>query len=153
MGITLQIDPATTAWRPDDATLAKIGRIVSDDTNVTVRIWPRSLIGQVTGRAYLEPYAFRARNVGGTMIDLFADRTETRESVAWLLAHELAHSRLAAFPEVRHELQQARPRSDPASDHFHKVDPEERYCDGIATRIVGARLDREWWRKRVEASR
>ena len=37
----------------------------------------------------------------------------------------------------------------PHGDDFHRVDPEERWADALATKWTGERLDRDWWRGRV----
>lgn len=147
---SFHVHPDAAAWAPKEPCLAMLQAEFPFDLDVA--IWPRFLVGSVTGRSYLAPYAFRARTVG-RRVDLFADPTEHQASMCWLLAHELAHQELMRHPEVGNALTYVRPADlDPVSDDFHSVDPEERWCDGRATRLVGARYDRAWWRERVLAA-
>ena len=81
---------------------------------------------------------------------VFVDPTETPDSVAWIIAHELSHQLVDEHPEVARMLDQAKTsEAHPASDRFHELDAEERLADGYATRLVGKRYDRSWWRKRA----
>lgn len=143
--IELIVHPEAEPWRPSNRCLAKLETELSGRAH----LWPRHLASRVLGRS-AAPYAFRAFTRDGVS-HLFVDPTETPTSICWLLAHELSHQQLAHRPGVQTALRAARPQDlDPSGDAFHQVDPEERYCDGIATRLVGQRLDRDWWRARTQ---
>jgi hypothetical protein len=97
-----------------------------------------------------EAWAFRAKAFDHGDSHVLVDATETPESVAWLMAHELSHQVVFQNPKFRAQLDARRPRDlDPASDAFHAVDPQELWCDHQATQIFGRRLDRAWWRRRT----
>ena len=139
-----RIHPEVIGWAPS----AQERRTIEEafPFPARVEIWPRRLLGQRTGKI-AGPYAFRAISRGDEAL-VFADETETRASIAWLIAHELAHHELARNPRVREFFVKARPIGiDPASDQFHEEDPEERYADGRATALFGTRYDRAWWRR------
>ena len=113
-----------------------------------VHIWPRSMVEQILGRES-KPYAFRAFTRGSDS-HLFVDATETPKSIAWLTAHELTHQMVDRSPTVSEAFSDARAFDiDPAGDHFHDIDAEERFCDGVSSRLFGFRLDRDWWRERA----
>jgi hypothetical protein len=128
--------------------MAKIWSFFRNLKHVNVSIWPRSMIDQVYGKPSY-PYAFRAVSRNNEAI-LFVDKTETPDSIAWLLAHELAHHLIFSKPSWREELLKKRPAHlDPSGDAFHALDPEELAADDIATKILGTRFNRAWWRRRT----
>mgnify|MGYP001573989824 CR=1 FL=1 len=149
MSFRFLVHPEAKGWipSPEDRNVLSGAFPFSD---VVVRLWPRRLIERVTGLRH-DPYSFRAvSRPSERTADLFVDGTETPRSVAWLLAHELAHHRVSREPCLRDALRAAAPTDvDRASDVYHQVDPEERYADGVATRLFGERLDRDAWRERV----
>lgn len=143
----LHVHPQARAWVPSKNDLSKLGSYFKNP-DMNVHIWPRSMAEQILGRK-TKPYAFRAFTRGKDS-HLFVDPTETPESIAWLMGHELTHQLIDKSPTVAQAFSDARAfDADPVGDTFHDIDPEERFCDGIATRLLGYRLDRAWWRKRT----
>jgi hypothetical protein len=120
------------------------------DPSMKVYLHPRSHANRVLGKPK-PPYAFRAFTRDGVS-HIFIDGTETPQSLCWLIGHELTHQVIDKSPTVKAAMADASSRPtglDPAGDEFHNVDAEERFCDGVATNLVGKRLDRAWWRERV----
>lgn len=147
MAFQLSIHPEARLWTPDDRHLAVLRGYFSNPS-MRAHILPRRLANKTLGKN-LGPYAFRAFTRGNDSY-VFVDPTETRRSVAWILSHELAHQKVDNSPTVSAAFADALvPGLDRAGDEFHKVDAEERFCDGIATRLIGKRLDRDWWRLRT----
>lgn len=102
-------------------------------------------------RGFFNPKTFR--------IVLLCDESETGESFAWLLIHELTHAALEharflryVFAYERDALgitveQEAAAGTD---DTLHEQLPEEQFCNRSATLAMGgANLNRTWWRERV----
>jgi len=146
-GFRLQVHPAAKTWAPDGEVLARL-RAAYPYPEVTVHLWPRHMADQVSGRPGASGRAFRALSRGDDA-HVFVDATETPASVAWLIAHELGHHK-AKREGLHGAFEIGRPRDlDGASDRFHEVDPEERWADGLATRLTGQRFDRAWWRARA----
>ena len=146
---SFQVHPEARAWAPNPEMQHRLE--MEFPLPVTVRLWPRSMVGQVTNKVGLQPHAFRARSIEN-VADVFVDPTETRESIAWLIAHELAHHELKRkYPEAKRAMDTVRPGLPVAGDAFHAYDTEEAWCDNRATAIVGKRLDRKWWRDRTRA--
>lgn len=136
-------------WMPPEADLAGLRSFYGEKVpDAKVWIWPRRMVDQILGRRS-KPYAFRAFTRGGDS-HIFVDGSETPQSVAFLIGHELCHQLVDASPTVKEALNEARPPGlGRAGDLFHQRDPEERFCDGISERILGYRFDRDWWRTRV----
>ena len=148
-GFTLVAHPETRPWLTNTDCIDRL-RAYFKDPSMVVRLYPRSQANRVLGR-HAEPYAFRAFT-RDDVSHIFIDRAETPTSLCWIIGHELTHQRINKNPDFSAALNAASARGtglDPAGDTFHEVDPEERFCDGIATKIVGTRLDRAWWRRRV----
>lgn len=115
-----------------------------------VEVYPRSQAAQATG-INLPDNTFRAVTRGNHTICLVGPG-ETHVSLAWLIAHELAHQLVDTSQTMETAFADAKAQDKglhPADDHYHQLDPEERFCDGIATNLIGQRLDRDWWRARV----
>jgi hypothetical protein len=152
--VRVTVHPEVEAWAPDDAMLRTM-RLYFPLPNATVHLWPRRMVREVSGRD-VGRYDFRAFTRGDES-HVFVDDTETRPSVAWIMSHELAHQLLRTKPELHHKLQDGTPAKvrelDRAGDLFHRVDPEEIYCDDVANRVMGREYDRDWWRARVLAMR
>lgn|GEM_PF-6126456 len=111
-------------------------------------IWPRRLASQILGRP-AGPTDFRAFTRGDES-HVFVDPSETRPSVSFIIAHELTHQLVDTSPTLSSAFADSSPRrTDRAGDRFHEIDAEERFCDGIANRLLGTRYDRSWWRRRV----
>lgn len=145
----LVVHPEAAPWVPKEPYLRKLQAFFSDEKiPMRVHLWPRRMVDRIIGRA-TKPYEFRAFTRGEDS-HIFVDATETPQSIAWLIAHELCHRMVKSSPTLTAAFEDAKPLDlDPAGDAFHDVDTEERFCDGIATRILGYRQDRAWWRKRV----
>jgi hypothetical protein len=146
MSFRLLVHPGCRPWVPEKED-RKILQSAFDLPEVEVHLWPRPLIPHVIERPTL-PYSFRAFSHDGRS-HLFVDSTETKKSIAWLMAHELCHQRILQESSIRKHLLDQRPPLDPAGDSFHELDPEETTCDEIATKLLGIRLDRSWWRQRT----
>ena len=145
-GPVLTFMPGTERWRPSPRYLKALAMAFPEGASLTV--YPRSEASRVLGRAS-EPYAFRAFTRGPDSF-VFVDDTETPDSIAWLMAHELAHGQLEDAPRYRALLDARSPRLDPQSDLFHELDPEERYADSVAHQVTRLSLNRAWWRDRVK---
>lgn len=149
------IHPEAKPWSPSKEDWAKIlafyGSRLEDDSQVY--LWPRHLSEQVVPGKKLPPYSFRAvtrENVS----NVFVDPTETRASVAFLIGHELTHQLVRKSPVLEKAFHDARPENiQRHTDLYHLVDAEERFCDGISSKVLGTFYDRAWWRSRVLASR
>ena len=141
----LVVHPEAQRWVPSEAYLSKLGEYFPDGK---VSLWPRRMTATILGRPTV-PYEFRAFTRNGEA-NVFVDPTETPQSIAWLMAHELCHQIVENSPTINAAFNDAKPVDmKPSSDEFHYVDAEERFCDGIATKLLGYRKDRAWWRKRV----
>ncbi len=151
MSFRLFAHPGARSWVPPTNTIVRL-RDRFPIAGHQVHMWPRAMVAQIRGRPET-PYAFRAYT-SGTDSHIFVDDTETPTSIVWLIAHELTHRLVNEHPQVARMLDQARPADlDPRGDRFHQVSAEERLADGYATRLAGARLDRDWWRQRAPAGR
>ena len=145
--------PGTEAWKPPVALDKLIRRYFGSLQGTRVVVWPRSrevledLFPAMPDMAY---YQVRAVS-RGPEVHILVDETETPESIAWLLAHELTHQLVAVSPAVAAAMADAEPlgEASKASDQYHEDAAEEKLADGIATRLVGQRLDRAWWRERT----
>lgn len=136
-------------WTPSDEDLEVLQSFYKEKLPLAKAwLWPRRMADQVLGRRS-RPYAFRAFTRGGDS-HVFVDPSETRQSVTFLLGHELCHQLVAKSPTLQEAFADARPPGlARAGDLFHQRDPEERFCDGISERLLGYRFDRDWWRQRV----
>ena len=145
--ITLRVHPDCEPLRIAPGDMEKMQRYFAGH-DMEVRYYPRSLARDVTG-IDLPPYSYRAVT-RGPISYVFLDDTETPKSVAWITCHELTHQLLRATPQVKRALMDGRPTdAKPWDDRYHRLDPEERLADGVATRLIGQRLDRDWWRART----
>jgi hypothetical protein len=153
-GFDVVVHPGAEPWAPDESVLRTM-RMYFPLPDATVHLWPRHRVQEVSGRQ-VGRYDFRAFTRGNES-NVFVDDTETRASVPWIMSHELAHQLLRTKPELHRKLRDGTPARvrelDRAGDLFHRVDPEEVYCDDVANRIVGKEYDRDWWRSRVQAAR
>lgn len=140
-------------WVPSEADLAQIRSFFGERLpGGQIYLWPRRLVDQVYGKP-TKPLSFRAFTRAGRS-NVFVDPSETDASVAFLMAHELCHQVVDRSPTLSMAFSDAKPAGvDRAGDEFHSVDAEERFCDGIANRLLGTRYDRSWWRRRLEAER
>jgi hypothetical protein len=157
--IQVRAAPGTEPWVPSPDDLADLACSLTND--VVVEIHPRADVDRVWADEHegaalpVDRYAFRAFANGRRAV-LFVDASETRDSVLWLLVHELTHLEL---PQSRllEEVYRNRER-DPAylhSDEAHEADLEERFANQIADAMMArigrpTGLDRRWWRSRVQ---
>lgn len=97
-------------------------------------------------------------------IIIFDDETETGDSLFWLLVHELAHLEirtskwLLTYTALDCETKKiieglGKPLGGylkliRENDDMHESDPEEAFCNRIATAIAGGFYGRKWWRDR-----
>lgn len=151
MSFQLDVKPGAEPWAPDQRAIGALSRYFAAlPTGTIVEMWPRAKIIEATGTR-LPDHAFRAVTRGPRSI-ILVDPTETPTSISWLIGHELAHQLVRRSPTIRAAMDDAHAADQgltPASDRFHEVDAEERFCDGIATRLTGRRLDRAWWRSQT----
>lgn len=151
MAFTLQVHPEAQPWQPSPQMLARLQSFF-DEPSMTLHLLPRRLADSTLGKPNPK-HTYRAFTRGRDSY-VFVDPTETKESVAWIMAHELTHQMVDRSPTLEAAFHDAMvPGEDRAGDRFHHVDPEERFCDGIATNLVGKRLDRDWWRARTKDPR
>lgn len=139
--------PDTLDYVPEPEWLARTGRIAPPGTLVVFTRRPEAPLGK--------KYPYRAvatpRPGGGTRIRIFVDETETKDSVKWLLLHELAHALVSAQPTLAETLRaEPRPAGYPHNDDAHEAVTEERLANAFADRLAPVPgLDRRWWRKRT----
>lgn len=147
--VRILVHPEARPWAPRLEDQRKIQAFFGPKLDhAVVKILPRQVADQELGKK-LPPYSFRAFTRGPTST-VFVDATETPESVAFLVAHELAHQVVDTSPVLDQAFQDARVQtSEPWSDRFHERDAEERFCDGVAGRLLGTWYDRTWWRGRT----
>ncbi len=145
----LYVHEEARPWVPVEADLAALQGFYGDRLpEGNLWLWPRRMAEQVLGRRS-KPYAFRAFTRGDES-HVFVDGSETKQSIAFLMGHELCHQVVGRSPTLKTAFSDARPSGlGSAGDLFHQRDPEERFCDGISERILGYRFDRDWWRPRV----
>jgi hypothetical protein len=141
-------EPNTLDYVPEPEWLARTGRIAPPGTLVVFVRRPEHPLGK--------KYPYRAvatpRPGGGTSIRLFVDETETKDSVKWLLLHELAHALVTAQPTLAETLRaEPRPPGYPHNDAAHEAVFEERLANAFADRLAPVPgLDRRWWRARTK---
>lgn len=145
-GLYWHIHQGARDWVPSASDREVLASLAPGDA-VDVYVWPRSMAKEGVGRSG-EDYAFRAVS-RGPIVHVLVDETETRDSIRWLIAHELGHQRVRQTG-LRSFFGLGAPTDiDPAGDLYHDLSAEERWADGLATRTFGERLDRAWWRKRA----
>ena len=158
--ISLAVMPGAEAWAPTPAELSPVA--CSLRGSIQVQIWPRRDLPRVwaqdnPGRPIPGgTHGFRAYT-RDRVVKLFVDPAETRDSVLWLLHHELAHVGVTQTPGLVQSLRRSpRPDGYPHDDEAHERHPEERHANAVADawmallgRPVG--LDRRWWRGRVKS--
>ena len=100
-------------------------------------------------------YAFRAF-ARGSHITIFDDKTETPDSLAWLLLHELAHVWVTRTENLREHFRNIeKPEGYLISDAAHESSPEEQFANMMADQWFKewynkpGSFHRIWWRKRV----
>jgi hypothetical protein len=138
-------------------------QFAADKVNGSVQIYlyPRRMVREVwnhemEGQPFtLKKYAFRAF-ARGNMIVIFDDATETKDSLLWLLLHEIAHIFVTRTPKLRRQFRsKSLPSGYMTSDSAHESAPEEQFAnmmaDGWYKEFSGhsGSFHRLWWRDRV----
>lgn len=148
------IHPDARPWAPSPAELEAISKATGGD--YTVNLFPRSMVVEVweadhpdRDYPYTDEYKFRAYQNGREAF-IFVDDTETKDSVRWLIMHELTHMGLRTLPELWYEYQLKTPEDYDKTDEAHEADPEEMLANQVAREYVGVNYPRTWWRERVE---
>ena len=160
--IKLIVGPGAEPWAPGPRSLGRLTSAMRTPVRVEIlhrrearRRWR---LDHPQGAPYPGDYAYRAYTRGSRVL-LLVDNTETRDSVIWLLVHELAHVAVDNSALLKSAFRSIpRPPGYPADDDAHGQVPEERLANLIADQwgpILGYTpgLDRKWWRRRVEAVR
>ena len=156
--LTVTYTPSVRAWLPAEATLTSVRKYLSRRT--VVHLLPRRALAETFAREIGHPlvgslYQLRAwslKSRGEAWV--FADQTETRDSVLWVLLHELAHLDLVGAGLLQAAVEAPRTAAYD-TDEGHEADPEERLANQVATALLGQltgrsqALDRRWWRARV----
>ena len=156
--LTLFVAPGAEPWAPSPESLQPVA--CSLRGSVRIEVWPRSSLGRVWAQDNPgKPlpggsHGFRAYT-RGRVVKVFVDGTESKDSVLWLLHHELAHVGVTQTPGLVQSLRRSpRPDGYPHDDEAHERHPEERHANAVADawmallgRPVG--LDRRWWRDQV----
>ena len=148
MTFKLLVHNEAREWIPPKVSLDQLKRAFNLP-QATVRIIPRRIIPQFhkeTQDGF--DYGFRGFTRGNQSY-IFVDETENPHSIAWLMAHELCHIEIGQNDYLRKKFDSQTPTVDPKSDEFHRLDPEELYCDSRANNILGTNFDRFWWRAKV----
>lgn len=154
--LTIHHHPDLARYVPARAGLQAVAELLPAD--VVVHLHRRADLGAVwaathDGRQVPVPDgSFRAWANGDT-IRLLVDDSETPESVAWLLLHELAHVAVTHSPLLR-QAYRHRPKPDDylVDDDVHEAWPEERLANRVATELMPllgyprALRARRWWR-------
>lgn len=146
-------------WLPGADQVAAIGRLLTAPSRVD--ILPRAQLVQTWASQHpaqptIEACQVRAwANKPSRRAWLFVDRSETRDSVLWLLGHELAHIELGLAPLLQAAVAAPHSADYLTSDAAHEAHPEERFANQVGAAVLGMltgrrqALDRLWWRKRA----
>jgi len=128
---------------------------------IHLRIFPRRMVKTVW--EYEKPltpfpmkkYAFRAF-ARGSQITIFDDNTETKDSLSWLLLHEMAHVWVTRTPNLKEQFRSIKkPNGYLTSDAAHESSPEEQFANMMADQWFkewynrSGSFHRIWWRKQV----
>ena len=129
--------------------------------DIHLSIYPRRMVREVwnhemDGKTFdLKEYAFRAFARGNGIV-IFDDETETKDSLLWLLLHEVGHIFVTRTPKLRHQFRSSsKPSGYMTSDSAHESSPEEQFAnmmaDGWYKEFSGksGSFHRIWWRNRV----
>lgn len=147
-----------TEWCPNGDVIEMLSKFFTKE--VRVEIYPRYLVNTVWEKDHpcetysKEYYAFRAY-AGKDYCRIFVDETETKDSVLWVMLHELAHIALATSPFLFKGYRHLTPDDYHCSDDAHERDPEEQMANEIAMSwmdMLGygkVSYPRHWWRNRT----
>lgn len=144
--------PNAEDWVPEPSWLAWIGSFVPPGTNVTFKRRPEPPVAR--------PYRAVASRVP-CAVTVLVDETENRDSVKWILLHEMAHALVTANPTLAETLRaEARLPGYPEDDAAHEALTEEKLANAFADLMIAEAhrrgllggkpgLDRYWWRERT----
>ena len=147
-----------TDWCPNGDLVDRISPLFNKE--VSVSIFPRYLVSKVweedhPGQTYdKDYYAFRAY-AGRDYCKIFVDETETKDSVLWVMLHELAHISLASTPYLFKAYRHLTAPDYFESDEAHENDPEEQMANTVAMAVMDilgygkVSYPRYWWRERT----
>ncbi len=138
--------PGAQDWVPDPSWLAWVGGWVPPRTTITFVRRPETMPRQYRA------VADRPRPDGSVNVRVLVDETETRDSVRWLVLHEMAHVLVSANPTLAETLRAERyPANYPHDDDAHEAVFEEQLANAFADRLAPVPgLNRRWWRKRTQ---
>lgn len=144
--------PGAEDWVPEPSWLAWIGSFVPPRTSITFK------------RRHEPPVKYRYRAVATSnpcKVTVLVNETENRDSVKWLVLHEMAHALVTANPTMAETLRaERRLPGYPEDDAAHEALTEEKLANAFADLmiaeahrrgLVGGKpgLDRMWWRERT----
>lgn len=147
-----------TDWCPHGDIIERLSPLFTKE--VKVEIYPRHLVSKVWSQDHCDKpyekdyYAFRAY-AGCDYCKIFVDETETKDSVLWVMLHELAHIALASSPFLFKAYRHLTPPDYFESDEAHESDPEEQMANCMALSwmdMLGygkVNYPRHWWRQRT----
>ena len=147
-----------TDWCPHGDVVQMLSQFFTKEVNI--EIYPRYLVNTVWEKDHpcetydKDYYAFRAY-AGKDYCKIFVDETETKDSVLWVMLHELAHIALASSPFLFKGYRHLTPDDYHCSDEAHERDPEEQMANSIAMSwmdMLGygrVNYPRHWWRERT----
>jgi len=156
--ITMLTSGNVGKWVPDPSVFTAIDSLFTKP--VSIHFIPRSDVAKTWskdngGKKYTKDlYSFRAY-AGKDFCKIFVDDTETRDSVLWVMLHELAHIALASVPYLFKGYRVQTPDDYWDSDDGHERDPEEQMANNMAItwmKTLGHEpfeYDRRWWRERT----
>lgn len=147
---------------PPIRALALIGSLPYPHTAVTVELVPRILVHRLwardfPGKPFPGEHAFRAYTRDAHVV-ILVDKTETQQSLIWLLLHELSHVAVNGAPALDAAFRSVpRPNGYLTSDAAHESWPEEQFANAVADRmapLLGSQpgLNRLWWRQRTRSA-
>ena len=158
--LTTIFSRGVAAWWPTVEQVELLDRLLR--APATIALLPRAELAATWARVHggqalgVPPCSIRAwANKETRNAYIFIDASETRDSVIWLMGHELGHLELRRAPLV--ELSVTVPRGPEylATDAGHEAAPEEQLVNQVGASVVelltGRRqmLDRHWWRARA----
>lgn len=138
--------PGAQDWVPDPSWLSWVGGWSPLPTTITFVRRPETV-----PKAY-RAVADRPHRDGSVSVRILVDETETRDSIRWLVLHEMAHVLVSADPTLAETLRAGRrPSGYPHDDDAHEAVLEEQVANAFADRLAPVPgLDRRWWRKRTK---
>lgn len=138
--------PGAQDWVPDPSWLSWVGGWAPPRTTITFVRRPE------TAPKNFRAVANRPQSDGSVAVRILVDETETRDSVRWLVLHEMGHVLISANPTLAETLRAERyPANYPHDDDAHEAVLEEQIANAFADRLAPVPgLNRRWWRKRTK---